>query len=175
MMDGHNIIRPVFQGNPPPDSSFDFQAPPIAAPLKRGLQTSIDPARESPRAHDHRRTRPTSKWPLASRRRVQGRTTTVAWEACRDAVGLGRRREAPRRSFISHRPAFTHEINQPAPEAGTSEAMVFSNHRDLATTEQSEAWFNVRPDRQLSHPPVAGTMVQRTHQHRSTQITAPRF
>lgn len=152
-MEGYNIIRPVFRGNPPSESSFDYQATLLRKPLKRRLQTSIDPARKSPRAHDHRPSRPTSKWALASRRRVQGRTT-VAREASREP-GLARRRHALRRSLISYRLAFTDDISQTALEAGTSQAMVLRNYRDLATAEQSEAWFSVRPDRQLSLPLVA--------------------
>lgn len=50
-----------------------------------------------------------------------------------------------RHSFISYRIAIIKSAEQVALEAGNSAAIIFKHYRELATEQQAEAWFNIRP------------------------------
>jgi integrase len=54
-----------------------------------------------------------------------------------------------RHSFISYRIAKVKNANEVALEAGNSPTVIFKNYRELATEEQADAWFAIRPE-----PPV---------------------
>ena len=50
-----------------------------------------------------------------------------------------------RHSFISYRIAKVKNANEVALEAGNSPAVIFKHYRELATEEQADAWFAIRP------------------------------
>jgi hypothetical protein len=50
-----------------------------------------------------------------------------------------------RHSFISYRIAKVKTANEVALEAGNSPMVIFKNYRELATEEQADAWFAIRP------------------------------
>ena len=50
-----------------------------------------------------------------------------------------------RHSFISYRIAKVKNANEVALEAGNSPDVIFRHYRELATEEQADAWFSIRP------------------------------
>jgi integrase len=53
---------------------------------------------------------------------------------------------ALRHSWITYRLAETQNVNQVALEAGNSPQMIFRHYRELATPEQAQSWFAIKPD-----------------------------
>jgi integrase len=61
------------------------------------------------------------------------------------AAGVRPQRNGLRHSFISYRLAIVQDAAKVSLEAGTSPQMIFSNYRELVTSEQARAWFEVFP------------------------------
>jgi integrase len=75
---------------------------------------------------------------------------------CLDRAGVTRRRNGLRHSFISYRLALG-DLSAAAVAlvAGTSEAMVFANYRELAGGEAAREWFEVKPEGPQLNLPLA--------------------
>jgi integrase len=75
-----------------------------------------------------------------------------AYRAAAKAAGLTWRDNALRHSFVSYRLAEVQDAARVALEAGNSPQMVFANYRQLVTSAQAKAWFDIRPQLVSSSP-----------------------
>jgi hypothetical protein len=85
-----------------------------------------------------------------SERRVWPHSKAWFFEAIRNAateVKLKWAHNALRHSYITYRLAEIQDLNRVALEAGSSPKMVHEHYRELATPDQSSAWFSIAPAR----------------------------